>query len=122
VARAEEEPLDDPRQLHVRRPVLRQVGEEAPQALIDLAEAAVDHDQAEVVLGVEQMVEALGEEHQPSRVDILRGAEEVRLTLRSKLEVEQGHVRGEGRERERAEDRVGRMSRAPWNLAAAVPV
>src|SRR6266496_2340308 len=62
VAWAEEEALDDPRELHVRRTVLGQVGEETPERLIVLAEAAIDHDQAEVVLGVEEVMEALGEE------------------------------------------------------------
>ena len=113
MARAEEEALDDPRQLHVRRAVLRQVGEEAAQALVVLAEAAVDDDQAEVVLGVEQVVEALGEEHQPGRVDVLRAAEEVGLALGAELEVEQRHVRGERRAGERREDGVGERGAAP---------
>ena len=53
------------------------------------------------------MVEALGEEHQPGCVDVFRGAKEVRLPLRAELEVEEGHVRRERRDRERREDRVG---------------
>ena len=101
------------------RAVLGQVGEEAAQALVVLAEAAVDDDQAEVVLGVEQMVEALGEEHQAGRVDVLRAAKEVGLALGAELEVEQGHVCGERRDRERREDGVGERRR---NLALADPV
>jgi hypothetical protein len=65
VAGAEEETLDDAPELDVRSSLLRQVAEEATQARVGLPEAAVDDDQAEVVLGGEEMVEALGEDMSP---------------------------------------------------------
>ena len=49
VARAEEEPLDDPVEPRVGAAVLGQVGEEAAQARVVLAEAAVDDDHPDVV-------------------------------------------------------------------------
>ena len=84
VARPEEQALDDARQLHERRAVLREVGEEAPQARVVLAEAAVDDDHPEVVLGLEQAVEALGQEHQARRVGVLGRPEELGVRGRAR--------------------------------------
>ncbi len=106
VARPEEQPLDDPRQLHERRAVLGQLGEEPPQARVVLAKAAVDDDHAEVVLGFEQAVEALGQEHEAGRVRVLGGGEVLGMRRTPGPLIEQRHVRGDGRGREHREERV----------------
>ena len=82
----------------------------------------------EVVDGVEQVVEALGEEHQAGRVDVLGRAEELGRAHRSELEVEQRDVRRDRRVRECGEDRVGERRRylpradaVPLDLAVERP-
>ena len=54
VARAEEQPFDDPAEPRVGAAVLGQVGEEPAEPRVVLAEAAVDDDQADVVGGLEE--------------------------------------------------------------------
>ena len=64
VGGAEEEPLDDPVELHVRRAALLQRAEVAAERHVALVVALVGEHEAELVLGVEQVVEALADEHQ----------------------------------------------------------
>jgi hypothetical protein len=53
-----------------------EIGEEPAEPCIVLAEAAVDHDHPDVVLGGKQMLESLGEEHEPGGVGVFVGGEE----------------------------------------------
>jgi hypothetical protein len=51
VTRSEKEPFDDPVEPRVRSAVMGEVGEEPAEPCVVLAEAAVDDDNPEVVLG-----------------------------------------------------------------------
>src|SRR5436190_21885381 len=64
-----------------RSMVFGQVGEEAAQAAVVLAEATVDDDEAEVAFRLEEMLEPLGDEHQGRRVGVLRPREVLREGL-----------------------------------------
>ena len=121
VARAKEQPLHDPAELHVRRAPGLEVGEEAPQPRVALALAAVDDDHPEVVDGLEMVLEPLGEEHERCGVHVFVRPEEVRLLDPSALEVEHAHEARHGRAGERGEDRVGERRRN-LTLADAVPL
>lgn len=119
MARPEEESFDDPAELHVRRALGLQVREEAPQARVALAVAAVDDDHPEVVLGLEMVLEPLGQEHERRRVRVLVGAEEVRLLGPAALEVEDADEARHRRAGECGEDGVRERRR---HLALADPV
>ena len=119
VARPEEEAFDDAVEARVGAAVLGEVGEEAAQPCVVLAEAAVDDDHPDVVRRLEQQLEALGEEHQTGGVRVLVGAEELRCVAQAELDVEQGHVAADGCARERADDGVGERR---WHLPRADPV
>jgi hypothetical protein len=53
------------------------------------------------------MVEARGQEHQPSRVRVLRSAEELRKGFAAELLIEERYVRRDGRGTQHSEDGVG---------------
>ena len=108
VARAEEQPFDDAVEPRVGRAVLGQVGEEAAQPRVVLAEAAVDDDQADVVLALEEQLEALGEEHQPGGVRVLVAREERRARR-----VGRARCRAASRSSEAARGRAPRRPRRP---------
>lgn len=82
MARTKEQALNDPRQLHIRRPVLGQIREEPPQPLVFLTKPRVDNDEAQVIVCIKQVMEAFSKEHQAGRIHVLRGAEEIGLALR----------------------------------------
>jgi hypothetical protein len=119
MARPEEQPFDDAAELHVRRPPGLEVGEEAPQPGVVLAVAAVDDDHPDVVLGLQVVLEALGEEHQRGRVRLLVAPEEVGLLDPAAREVEHADEAGDRRPGERRVDSVGERRR---HLARPDPV
>jgi hypothetical protein len=64
VARAEHDRIDDPVERHERRSPLGQAAEEPPQPIILPAVALVEHDHTVVISVSEEVLEALGQEHE----------------------------------------------------------
>ena len=56
---------------------MSEVGEEPAKPCVVFAEAAVDDDHPEVVLGGKQMLESLREEHEPGGIRVFVGGEKV---------------------------------------------
>lgn len=92
MTRPEKEAFDDPVELRVRAAVVGEVCEEATQARVVFAEAAVDDDHPDVVRGLEEQLEAFREKHQPGRVGVLVAGKELRCDAEAELDVEQRHV------------------------------
>ena len=64
-----------------------EVGEEPAKPRIVLAEAAVDDDHPEVVLGGKQMLESLRQEHEPGGVGVFVGGEELGRLAEAQLDL-----------------------------------
>ncbi|MBA2384980.1 MAG: hypothetical protein H0V68_10025 [Actinobacteria bacterium] len=89
--------------------------------------AAVGDDLAELVLRLEQVMEALADEHEGGAVRELGRPEELGQ-LGARLEVEERHVRSERRAGDRVHDRIGELGRhvacsdsVPLDLVRRIP-